>query len=75
MGIIKKGLLGLAIAPAVYGGTRSALNYASKYFPGINSFKDPLIAGLAVGAIGVVMCLTGGDCKCCCKKEEEDAEE
>ena len=74
MGIIKKGLLGLAIAPAVYGGTRSTVNYASKFF-GINpSIKDPLIAGLAVVTVVAVVSLTGGDCKCCCTKEEKAEE-
>lgn len=75
MGYIKKGLLGLAIAPAVYGGTRSTVNYASKFF-GINpSIKDPLIAGLAAVAVVAVVSLTGGDCKCCCEKKEEKTEE
>ena len=76
MGILfKKGLLGLAIAPAIYGGTRSFINYASKFIPGINpSIKDPLIAGLAIAADVAVVCLTGGDCKCCCKKKEETEE-
>jgi hypothetical protein len=74
MGILKKGLLGLVIAPAIYGGTRSTVNYASKFF-GINpSIKDPLIAGLAIAADVAVVCLTGGDCKCCCKKEEKTEE-
>jgi len=74
MGYLKKGLLGLAIAPAVYGGTRSTVNYASKFF-GINpSIKDPLIAGLAVVTVVAVVSLTGGDCKCCCKKEEKAEE-
>jgi hypothetical protein len=74
MGIFKKGLLGLAIAPAIYGGTRSAVNYASRFF-GINpDIKDLLIAGLAVAADAAVVCLTDSDCKCCCKKEEETEE-
>ena len=72
MGIFKKALVATAITPAVYGGTRSTINYASKFVNIKASIKDPLIAGLTAFTVITVAACIGNGCDCCkCKKEEE----